>query len=433
LCGNGHQDPCAKEPEVEELKSILLVQPDFPIPKKRRIGHDFLPIGLLKIGTYLRHSKGYRVDLVIGNRPLEYVPDEVWISSLFTYWSKHVTESSDYYRKLFPHARQLIGGIYATLMPEKVRETTGAEVFQGVCSEADDWCRRNGLDYSLLDHQVDFQIVHGMRGCFRKCEFCGVWQLEPSEEFFDSFVDRIDRNHVVFYDNNFLRNPRIKEILTKLEAKRVNGRIVRCESQSGFDGRILTPEIAILLNRARFMNPRIAWDGSFSHHEQIRKQIGMLENAGYKSKDVYVFMIFNWDIGYDEMERKRQKCWEFGVQISDCRNRPLSILSDDFDSKKSQTTGEYYIHPNWTDAEVKYFRQSIRRHNICVRHSFPFYSKKLEQMKVTREESRRFRTLDRGEAERILKDTWYPEDIHPSPVPSFSASPKVHRTVQARL
>jgi len=27
----------------------------------------------------------------------------------------------------------------------------------------------------------------------------------------------------------------------------------------------------------------------------------------------------------------------------------------------------YFIHPKWTDAEVKQFRKNVRRQNICVR------------------------------------------------------------------
>ena len=35
-------------------KKILLVEPDFPIPPKSKNHKNFLPIGLLKIASYLR-------------------------------------------------------------------------------------------------------------------------------------------------------------------------------------------------------------------------------------------------------------------------------------------------------------------------------------------------------------------------------------------
>ena len=48
---------------TEEVKSVLLVEPNFPIPNKSRNHKDFLPIGLLKIAGYLK-KKGIKVELI---------------------------------------------------------------------------------------------------------------------------------------------------------------------------------------------------------------------------------------------------------------------------------------------------------------------------------------------------------------------------------
>ena len=113
-------------------KRVLLVQPDYPIPPKRKVHHDFLPIGLLKIGTYLKHARGYDVELVFGNVKPKMKPDEVWISSLFTYWSEYVHGCARYHRKAFPDSVLKVGGIYATLMPDNVKNATGARVHKGL-------------------------------------------------------------------------------------------------------------------------------------------------------------------------------------------------------------------------------------------------------------------------------------------------------------
>ncbi|MBQ7928615.1 MAG: Fe-S oxidoreductase, partial [Methanobrevibacter sp.] len=39
---------------TDDVKSVLLVEPNFPIPAKSRNHKNFLPIGLLKIAAYLR-------------------------------------------------------------------------------------------------------------------------------------------------------------------------------------------------------------------------------------------------------------------------------------------------------------------------------------------------------------------------------------------
>jgi hypothetical protein len=392
---------------------VLLVVPDFPIPKKRKIHHDFVPIGLLKIGTYLRDSKGCDVELVFGKKTPRTKPDEIWITSLFTYWSRYVREAAEFYHDRYPKARVIIGGIYASLMPEHTRHSTGHEAYVGLHNDAEKWVRNHGVDYSILGQQIDFQILHGMRGCFRRCRFCGTWKIEPEETFDPAIHEQITKNHVVFYDNNFLRNPRIKETLEALSSIRVNRKPVRFESQSGFDGRILNPELARLLKKARFINPRIAWDNSILDEKKIEEQIRMLKDAGYKSKDIYVFMLYNWEHDFGTLETKRIKCWKWKVQIADCRFRPLDQVFDEFDSRKAQSSAEYYIHPDWTDTEVKKFRANVRKHNICVRHGFRFYSKSLELMRLSKKRTTELKQESRARIKEALPDAWFPGEHHP--------------------
>lgn len=397
---------------MNKNKQIVLVQPDYPIPQKRKINHDFLPIGLLKIGSYLKNCKGYSIEIIFGNKELTFKPEEIWITSLFTYWSGYVHDSILYYQSQFPGAKIVVGGIYATLLPEHLTNKYDVEVFEGIHSEAENWCNENGIDYSILNKEIDFQIIHGMRGCFRKCKFCGTWKLEPKETFEREVAKRIVKNHVVFYDNNFLRNPYIKDILKELAEVRVNGKKVVYESQSGFDGRILNQEIANLLKKAGFRNPRIAWDNSLDDEKKIEDQVNMLINAGFPRKEIYVFMLYNWEYGYNDMESKRIKCWKWGVQISDCRYRPLDQLFDRYNSKRKQTNEDYYIHPKWTDEKIKLFRSNVRKHNICVRHGFPFYSKTMEHMKLSKEEIARLNKSPKKDVRKTLGDAWYPDDFH---------------------
>lgn len=392
-----------------QKKKVLLVYPDFPIPKKRKIHHDFLPIGLLKIGTYLRDHNSCEVRLLFGNSSNGFEPDFVLITSLFTYWSDYVHQSVSYYREMFPEAKIIVGGIYATLLPDVVEKATGAEVFHGTCERAEEWCRNKGIDYSFLPSEVDFEIIHGMRGCFRKCGFCGTWKLEPNEQYFDNF--KFNKNHVVFYDNNFLKHPNVAKILKDFEQLRVNGRVVTFESQSGFDGRILNKELATLIKKARFINPRIAWDHSIEDFAKIKKQVGFLQDAGYHAKEISVFMIFNWELDYDQMEKKREKCWELGVQITDCRYRPLTQLFDRFNARITQTTDDYFIAENWTDAEVKQFRKNVRKHNICIRHGFPFHSPTLEHMRVSKAEYQQLmKSKTKSAIRKKLPDAWFPDE-----------------------
>ena len=365
--------------------SFLLIEPNFPIPKKSKNHKNFLPIGLLKIASYLR-ANGIKIKLIRGivedqnkiSEIISFNPSEIWFTSLFTYWSKYVIETVQYYRDIFPNSKIKVGGIYASLMPDHCKKYTGCdEVFTGVFNEAEKFYPA----YDLVD--VDYQIIHASRGCIRRCKFCGVYKIEPVYTSKKSIAEEIRSNKLIFYDNNFLANEYIEEILEELKSIKYKGKVIHSECQSGFDGRLLTRKLAKKIKEARFLNPRIAWDNSFKENAKIKEQIDFLIDAGYRPREIYVFMVYNYQLPFEIMDKKRLKCWEWGVQIADCRFRPLSQTFDYYNPyNKKQTKKDYHIHHNWNDAEIKQFRKNVREQNICIRHGFNKYSKKLEKMGI---------------------------------------------------
>jgi len=319
--------------------------------------------------------------LVRGCEETDYEPDKVLVTSLFTYWSGYVWDAVRYYKHRFPGAHVVVGGVYASLMPDHCRQSGCDEVFVGLHREAE----RFQPAYDLVD--TDFQIVHTSRGCPRRCEFCGVWRIEPRFTYKESIAEEIRKNRVLFYDNNLLANPCIGSILEEIAAIGVNGSVVVCESQSGLDGRLLTPDIARLLKKARFRYPRIAWDHEYEQYKQKKDQIDMLVGAGYNPKHIYVFMLYNFELRYEELNMKRLKCMEWGVQITDCRYRPLDQASDNYSPqawRTGQTSEDYHIHPNWTDVQIRAFRKQVREQNIVIRHGFTEYSRAKELAGRTR-------------------------------------------------
>lgn len=365
---------------------VLLVEPEFPIPAKSKNHCDFLPIGLLKIATYHK-LQGDKVKLVRGLTRCGFTPDRVLITSLFTYWSRHVHDAAKFYKKLYPKARIEIGGIYASLIPEHCKKTSPfAWVYHGLYRRG--IAEKVKIDYSLLPEDLDYQIIHASRGCTRRCAFCGTWKIEPEFTFKNSIASEICSNRLIFYDNNLLANPHIRVILTELAETTNNGRVVSCESQCGIDGRILTPELALLMKRARFVNVRIAWDGCYEKHKRIKRQIDTLVRAGYVPRAIYVFMIYNYEVSYSDMLRKLDRCKAWGVQVADCRYRPLDQTFDNYNPRREQTGDDYYIHPNWSDSQTKSFRRKVREQNIMIRYRFNSYSRDLERAGAKRRQAR---------------------------------------------
>ncbi|MFW6046434.1 MAG: radical SAM protein [Candidatus Woesearchaeota archaeon] len=385
---------------MSEFKRILLIEPDFPYPNKSKhktnTAHkNFVPIGLLKFGSFHK-KKGNFVKLVRGKaskRQIRFTPDEILVTSLFTYWSDIVWDTIEHYRSLYPNSKIKLGGIYATLhmtkdkFKQKAKELN-VKVYSGVIPSVE----RCLPDYSLIGDS-EYHATHMMRGCIRKCAFCGTWRIEPELMYKDSKkilneISQVGKNKIIFYDNNILANPHIKDILIAFSEFRLDEKRLELECQSGFDGRLLLkdPDLAKLIKSAGFRNVRIAWDNSLADKDSIKKQLDLLIETGYNPKDITVFMIYNFVLKYEDMLKKVDYCKKWGVQIADCRNRPLNLDYDNYNPRKinGQPDGSFYVHEQsgWSDRKIRNFRKKCRQHNIEIRyalHKGQKYDKKMEK------------------------------------------------------
>ncbi len=191
------------------------------------------------------------------------------------------------------------------------------------------------------------QWIRISQGCPNKCAFC----YEPVEEIVFP-VPTIERNLVKIMDMNLLSKPTVMDILTKLAESRVNNRVIYYELVCGVDYRFLTPIIAKMLKVSRFKRMRLAWDFGYKEQFKIKKVIDMLLTAGYRNKDLMIFMICNWQISYEECIEKMYLCAIWRVKIADCY----------FDGQVSPK-----IEPiGWTQQQIKDFRRKVRKHNQLV-------------------------------------------------------------------
>ena len=193
----------------------------------------------------------------------------------------------------------------------------------------------------------DKQAIRITEGCPWNCPNC----YEPTEiKIFG--IPEIKRNHVLIYDMNLLCKPEALEIIEELGEKRVNNKVVYYELVCGIDYRFLTQEIANALHANRFKKIRLAWDGNYSEQKKIKAAIDKLIKAGYKRKEVMLFMLCNYRIDFDENLAKLDLAKVWGVKVCDCY----------FD-------GVVFPHVTsrwWSDRQNKLFRKKVRKHNQLV-------------------------------------------------------------------
>lgn len=397
---------------VVTMKKLLLIDPNFPHPKKSVNHQDILPVGLLKIGAYYK-SKGWEVvlqRLCENQEKLDYEPNKIMVTSLYTYWSKYVRDAVVFAKENYD-APVEVGGVFASLQPQLCKEVTGCDsVHIGIVDGAEDMIP----DYSLLNEEPSFQVLHTTRGCTRRCKVCGVYCIEPHFTYRDSIKDLVFKRKLVFYDNNLLANPNIENILRELIILKKNRTILHCESQSGFDGRILRkkPYLAKMLKQSGFVYPKIAWDGSVKSWKNREKEVEILADE-YKRSHISVFMLLNHEQPFEELERKRLYCWKWGVQIGNCRYRPLDALYDNYNGRrKNQTNDDYFIHPNWTDREIKQFNSNVRKHNLCIRFRLNYHSPTIEKKKLPFDLHKELKFASYEQASDVLEDCWNPNEYH---------------------
>ena len=108
------------------------------------------PLGLLKLGK-MEERDWNDVSLVNGLQHVDFIPSKIYITSLFTYSWKAVHEAIEFYHKQFPNVPILVGGIYATLMPNNIKKAFPyAQIHLGLYPEAE-----NLLPAYHLLNQVD--------------------------------------------------------------------------------------------------------------------------------------------------------------------------------------------------------------------------------------------------------------------------------------
>lgn len=198
------------------------------------------------------------------------------------------------------------------------------------------------------------QWIRLSEGCPNNCEYCGETKVNGTKPKY-YIIPEITKNKVKIIDMNLTYKPKFIEYITKLGKIKVNGKKVYYELVCGIDYRYMTQEKANKLKENSFIQIRLAWDWGYNQAYKIKDCIDMLIKAGYKSKDIQVFMLANWKIKPREFFRKLHSLAFWNVQISDCW----------FDNQKK---GQ--VKPIWWDhKDIQFIGDVCRDHNIMCRHN----------------------------------------------------------------
>lgn len=312
-------------------RKVLLVWPNYYSP--------YPPLGLLKLGAYHRNF-GDVVSLVRPPYLPEWTPDLILVTSLFTYSWRYVQEAVLFYHCWYPGVPIILGGIYASLMEEHVREHIPGVtyIFKGTISEVDELLP----DYSLLQPWMpgwNKSIVFTSRGCIRSCPFCAVPRLEPNFSAFSSVKSFIYPGHeqIILWDNNFLASSFAEDILQELaELRTGRGKRFVVDFNQGLDARLLNIEFARAIAKLRIPVIRLAYDQTV-YRKAIREAIQCLKEAKIHLRKVVVYVMYNYMDTPRDFLKRVQELMELGVAVYPMRYQPLDATEKD-----------QYVGKHWT-------------------------------------------------------------------------------------
>ena len=165
--------------------------------------------------------------------------DFVGITTLFTFYFDITIETINFAKKLCKDpSKVMVGGIMATLLPDKVYEHTGIYPYvgqldkPGVIDEGDlRIIDTLPLDYSILE-EIDYTypannayFAYMTRGCVNKCSFCAVPTLEPKYRDYIGIKDQIEattkrfgeQRDLLLLDNNVLASKCYDQIIEEIK------------------------------------------------------------------------------------------------------------------------------------------------------------------------------------------------------------------------
>ena len=294
------------------------------------------------------------------------VPSAILITSIMTYWYLGPAEIVKIVRHIYPDIPVILGGIYASLMPEHAKEVVKPDY---VIEGPGEW-KVLRLLKEILNHPVEinteirnlddypypaFDLVPNLRylcimtsrGCPFNCSFCA--QEHIAATFSQRNPDRVLEEIIyhwqkyklrdfAFYDDALFINKEqhIKVILRKLIERKLP---IRFHTPNGLFTGDIDEELAHLLFQTNFKTIRLSFETSNEgrrkdmsnkiSNEGMQMAVHNLVKAGYSASDLEAYVIMGLpDQNLDEILESIIFVNNLGVQVRMASYSPIPKTRD---------------------------------------------------------------------------------------------------------
>lgn len=250
-------------------------------------------------------------------------PDFILMTSGMTYWYPGLEYTAGFLKKRFPHTSIVLGGTYATLLPQHAKSLEGIDYvvtgsdLPSVCSQLSKILGQDIKspehylypEYSLLSDTSSL-VMETSRGCPFNCSYCGskllnknFVQREPEEvvEEIEFYWKNYKVKDIAFYDDALLVNAdkHIIPILDGVLEKKIR---VNFHTPNGLHIRFIDKRLAEKLKKANFRTIRLSLEtvnparqrdtGGKVTKEELKTAVENLKSVGYNGKEIGVYLMF---------------------------------------------------------------------------------------------------------------------------------------------
>jgi len=214
-------------------------------------------------------------------------PRAILVTSLMTYWCSGVQETIALLREVFPGVPLLLGGIYASLMPDHARyhckpdellAGPGEFALMSALSRLTGVSISDNRDAASLEFRpaldlltkVRFLPLLTSRGCPFRCSYCASRSLapffvrRPPDDVVAELVESVTHYHAVdiaLYDDAFLvETPRYAVPILEAVAEQIPG--TRWHAPNGLHAAAIDGTVARAMMKAGFQTIRIGLESS---------------------------------------------------------------------------------------------------------------------------------------------------------------------------
>jgi radical SAM superfamily enzyme YgiQ (UPF0313 family) len=294
-----------------------------------------LPSDVKTIYSFGKTVEELREDLS-SNTLFSWRPDEIWITSIMSYWWESTRDVVKLCLDHYPNALIRVGGIYPTLAPDHAAKNLGLPtpltipgdrlelknkvqmsrhlIVTGEIPAANDLPLDLGLYSEAGAAHPSYTILTTSRGCPRDCEYCAAYVLSGRKvraRDANSVIEEIGakyeqgvRDFCFYEDNLLMAKKNFQEILEAIIQRKREFKGIELHSPEGLEIRLVDFELAKSMREAGFRRVYLplesinhdfisTFERDFYSLNHFELAVKAFENAGFtKPQDINVFVLF---------------------------------------------------------------------------------------------------------------------------------------------